>query len=160
MAKKLFITEWLSKEMILAGQFLIEKLDKTNAKVYAAFWLLDAEEKIWKLVIVSPLVETEGTKNYYKRISDIYQAVAIDEDIVALHDIDVCDTDNRIINALKNSVLGNAILGNNRLGKNIINGIYIEDMYLYRMDWTLLNNVKTKNNINTNSSTNYQTKTI
>lgn len=158
MAQKIFINEWLSKEMLLAGESLIKKLDETNADVYAAFWLLDSEEKIWKLTIVSPLVETEGTRNYYKRISDIYQSAKPHEEIIALHDIDVSDTDNRIVRVMKKSVLGNSILGNNRLGKNIINGTYIEDMYLYRMDWAKLNNVNIK--YSEKSSSNYQANTI
>jgi hypothetical protein len=160
MANELFITEWFSKEMLLAGESLIKRLDDTDAKVYAAFWLLNSEDKIWKLTIVSPLVETEGTRNYYKRISNIYKSVNQNEEIIALHDINVSDTDNRIVKALKNSVLGNAILGNNRLGKNIISGIYIEDMYLYRMDWALLNSVKNQNNTNTISSIGHQINTI
>lgn len=139
-AKELFITQWLSQEMLSAGDTLIKRLDRTNAKVYAAFWLLDTEENAWKLVIVSPLVEIEGPRSYYKRINDINQLAKPDENIIALHDISVSDTENRIVNAIKHSVLGNAILGNNRLGRNTINDIYIEDMYLYRMDWKLLEN--------------------
>lgn len=140
MAKELFITQWLSQEMLSAGDALIRRLDDANAKVYAAFWLLNAEENIWKLVIVSPLVEIEGPRSYYKRINDINQLAKPDENIIALHDISVSDTDNKIVNAMKRSVLGKAVLGNNRFGKNTIDGVYIEDMYLYRMDWKLLEN--------------------
>jgi hypothetical protein len=140
MAKELFITQWLSQEMLVAGEALIKRLDEANAKVYAAFWLLNAEDNIWKLIIVSPLVEIEGPRSYYKRINDVNQSANPDENIIALHDISVSDTDNRIVNAIKTSVLGNAVLGNNRLGKNTISGVNIEDLYLYRMDWNLLEN--------------------
>jgi len=60
--------------------------------------------------------------------------------VIALHDINVSDTDNRIVKAMKRSMLGNSILGNNRFGRNTLGGVYIEDMYLYRMDWALLGN--------------------
>lgn len=139
MAKEIFMTQWFSDEMILAGESLIKRLDETDAKVQAAFWLLDAEEKTWTLTLVSPLVESEGPRNYYKRINDINKAANLDENVIALHDITVSDTDNRIVKAIKRSVLGDAILvGNNRLGRNMIGGVYIEDMYLYRMDLELL----------------------
>lgn len=138
MAKELFMTQWFSDEMLLAGEALIKRLDESDAKVAAAFWILDAEEKTWELTIVSPLVESEGPRNYYKRIDDINASAKPDENVIALHDIDVSDTDNRIVKAIKRSVLGNAELGNNRLGKNNLGGVYIEDMYLYRMDWELL----------------------
>ena len=138
MAKEIFITQWFSEQMLLAGESLIKRLDESDAKVQAAFWILDAEEKTWKLTIVSPLIESEGPRNYYRRINDIDESAKADEDVIALHDISVSNTDNRIVKALKRSVLGNAILGNNRLGKNTLGGVYIEDMYLYRMNWELL----------------------
>ncbi len=132
------MTQWFSDQMLLAGESLIKRLDETDAKVQAAFWLLDAEDKTWKLTIVSPLVESEGPRNYYRRINDINESAKPDEDVIALHDISVSNTDNRIVKAIKRSILGNAILGNNRLGRNTLGGVYIEDMYLYRMDWKLL----------------------
>jgi hypothetical protein len=138
MAKEIFMTQWFSDDMLLAGESLIKRLDETDAKVQAAFWLLDAEEKTWTLIIVSPLVESEGPRNYYRRINDINESANPDEAVISLHDITVSDTDNRIIKAIKRSVLGDAILGNNRLGRNTLGGVYIEDMYIYRMDWELL----------------------
>ena len=151
MAKEIFMTQWFSKEMLLAGESLIKRLDETDAKVHAAFWLLDAEDKTWKLTIVSPLVESEGPRNYYKRINDINESAKPDDVVIALHDISVSNTDNRIVKAIKRSVLGNTLLENNRLGRNTLGGVYIEDMYLYRMDWTSLGgntpNTTTKDNI-------------
>jgi hypothetical protein len=138
MAKEIFMTQWFSKEMLLAGESLIKRLDELDSKVLAAFWILDAEDKTWKLTIVSPLVESVGPRNYYKRINDINESAKPDEDVIALHDISVSDTDNRIVKGLKRSVLGNALLENNRLGRNTLGGVYIEDMYLYRMNWELL----------------------
>lgn len=140
MAKEIFMTQWFSQEMLLAGESLIKRLDETDSQVHAAFWILDAEDKTWKLTIVSPLVESEGPKSYYRRIDDINESAKPDEYVIALHDINVSDTDNRIVKAMKRSMLGNSILGNNRFGRNTLGGVYIEDMYLYRMDWALLGN--------------------
>jgi hypothetical protein len=138
MAKEIYMTQWFSDQMLLAGETLINRLDETDAKVLAAFWILDAEDKTWKLTIVSPLVESEGPRNYYRRINDINESAKPDEDVISLHDISVSNTDNRIVKAIRRSVLGDAILKNNRLGRNTLGGVYIEDMYLYRMDWDLL----------------------
>jgi len=134
------MTQWFSQEMLLAGESLIKRLDETDSQVQAAFWILDAEDKTWKLTIVSPLVESEGPKSYYRRIDNINESAKADEYVIALHDINVSDTDNRIVKAMKRSMLGNSILGNNRFGRNTLGGVYIEDMYLYRMDWALLGN--------------------
>lgn len=138
MAKEIFITQWFSNEMLQAGAALIKRLDETNAQVAAAFWLLDSEEKTWVLTIVSSLVESEGPRRYYKRINDINKSAQPDEDIISLHDIQVVTTNNRIVRAIKHSNLRQSLPENNRLGKNTIGDVYIEDMYLYRMDWKLL----------------------
>jgi cobalamin-dependent methionine synthase I len=137
-AKELFITQWFSNEMLLAGAALVKRLDEANAQVAAAFWLLDAEEKTWALTIVSSLVESEGPRKYYKRINDVNDSVNPDEEIISLHNIQVVNTNNRIIRAIQYSYLRNTLPENNRIGRNIIGDVSIEDMYLYRMDWTLL----------------------
>jgi len=126
--------------MLLAGESLIKRLDETDAQVQAAFWLQDAEDKTWKLTIVSPLVGSVGPRNYFRRINTINESAKPDEDVIALHDISVSNIDNRIVKAIKRSVLGNTILESNRLGRNTLGGVYIEDMYLYRIDWELLKN--------------------
>lgn len=138
MAKEIFITQWFSEEMLLTGETLIKRLDESKAKVAAAFWVQEEKDKAWELTIVSPLVESEGPRNFYKRINDINESAKAEEKVISLHDIRVSNTNNRFVKAIKNSVLGNAILGNNRLGKNFLSGVYFEDMYLYRMDWEML----------------------
>ena len=88
MAKEIFMTQLFSKEMLLAGETLIKRLDENWMQRYRPhFWILDAEEKTWKLTIVSPLVESEGPRNYYRRIDDINESAKPDEDVIALHDI-------------------------------------------------------------------------
>jgi len=143
-AKELFMTQWFSEEMLLAGKSLVKRLDETDAKVQAAFWLLDAEDKTWKLTLVSPLVESEGPRNYYRRIDDINESAKPDEEVIALHDISVTNTHNRIFKAflsIRDTVLWNEKLWvKKRLGKNFIGGVYFEDMYIYRMDLELPEN--------------------
>ncbi len=147
MAKEIFITQWFTDTMRLAGESLVKKLDDSGAQVAAAFWLLDGEDKNWELTIVSPLVGSEGPRNYYKRINDIYEYCSDDESIVSLHDIRVSNIHNRIVDGMKNTVLAGARLGNNRMGKNYIDGIYIEDMYLYKIDWDMLSKLGDLNKV-------------
>ncbi|WP_367154350.1 hypothetical protein [Methylomonas sp. HYX-M1] len=138
MAKEVFMTQWFTDAMRLAGESLVKKLDESGVQVAAAFWIQDVEEKNWELTIVSPLVGSEGPRSLYKRINDIYEACSDDEDVISLHDIRVSSIHNRIVNAMRNSVLTGAQLANNRMGRNYIDGIYIEDMYLYKIDWDML----------------------
>ena len=142
MAKEIFMTQWFSNEMLLAGEVLLNRLDESDGKVQAAFWLLDDEDKTWKLTIVSPLVETEGPRNYYKRINDINKTANPDEAVIAPHDISASNTHNRIFKAflsIRDTVLWEEELWvKKRLGKNFIGSVCFEDMYIYRMDFELL----------------------
>ncbi|WP_427500652.1 hypothetical protein ACQE3E_13265 [Methylomonas sp. MED-D] len=147
MAKEIFMTQWFTEAMRLAGERLIKKLDESDARVAAAFWVLDEKENNWELVIVSPLVGSEGPRSYYKRINDINEACSDDESVVSLHDIRVANIHNRIVDAMRNSVLAGTQLGNNRMGKNYMDGIYIEDMYLYKIDWDMLSKLNDLNRV-------------
>lgn len=147
MAKEIFMTQWFTDAMRLAGESLIKKLDESGVQVAAAFWIFDSEEKNWELTIVSPLVGSEGPRSLYKRINDIYEACPEDENVVSLHDIRVSNIHNRIVDAMQNSVLSGSQLGNNRMGRNYIDGIYIEDMYLYKVDWDMLSELKGLNRV-------------
>ncbi len=146
MAKEIFMTQWFSDAMRLAGENLIRRLDESEGQVVAAFWIMD-EDKNWELTIVSPLVGSDGPRNYYKKINDIYEACPEDEIVVSLHDIRVSNIHNRIINSIKGSALAGAKLGNNRMGRNYIGSVYVEDMYLYRIDWETLAKVSDLNQV-------------
>lgn len=146
MAKEIFMTQWFTDAMRLAGESLVRKLDESGAQIVAAFWLLD-EEKKWELTIVSPLVGSDGPREFYKRINDIYESCSDEESVVSLHDIRVSNVHNRIVNALRNSVLAGAQLGNNRLGKNYLDSIFIEDIYLYKIDWNMLTKLNDLNQV-------------
>ncbi len=141
------MTQWFTDAMRLAGESLVNKLDESGSQVAAAFWLLDDEKKNWELIIVSPLVGSEGPRSFYKRINDIYEACADDESIVSLHDIRVSNIHNRIVDAMRNSVLAGAQLSNNRMGKNYIDSVYVEDMYLYKIDWNMLSKLNDLNRV-------------
>ena len=146
MAKEIFISQLFTEIMRLAGESLVIKLDESGAQIVAAFWLLDGE-KNWELNIVSPLVGSDGPRSFYKRINDIYESCPDDENVISLHDIRVSNIHNRIVDAMRNSVLAGAQLGNNRLGRNYIDGIYIEDMYLYKIDWNMLSKLNDLNQV-------------
>jgi hypothetical protein len=147
MAKEIFMTQWFSDSMRVGGEHLVRKLDESGAQVAAAFWLLDEKESKWELTIVSPLVGSDGPRNYYKRINDINEACSGDENVVSLHDIRVSNIHNRIVEAMRKSVLSGAQLGSNRIGKNYIDGVYIEDMYLYKINWDMLSELNNLNQV-------------
>ncbi len=132
MAKDTLVTENLSDSMIETGKLLIERLDKCNAEVKSAFWFYSSDDKIWKLIIASPLVASNGPREYYKKVIEANSTAKDDEKVISLNDIAVTDISNQIVQLVKITInTGDGISGI-RFSKNTINGVFLEDMYIYR----------------------------
>jgi len=132
MAKDILVTERLSDSMMKAGAKLIERLDVEQAGVKSLFWLYFSEEKTWKLIIASPIVDFEGPRKYYQKVVAANELAAESEEIISLNNIGVTNTSNQIVQLLKLAMgTGDGISGI-RFSKNTINGVFIEDAYIYR----------------------------
>ena len=53
---------------IRSGERLLEQLDLAKVPVTAAFWLYAEDADEWRMVIVSPFVETHGPRQLYTLI--------------------------------------------------------------------------------------------
>mgnify|MGYP006298722171 CR=1 FL=1 len=132
MVKNILVTESLSDSMIKAGAKLVERLDLEKSQVKSAFWLYISDEKIWKLIIASPLVDSEGPRKFYKRIVTANESAEKDEDIISLNDIGVTNTSDQIVQLLKIAIGTGDGMSGIRFSRNTINGVFIEDCYIYR----------------------------
>ena len=132
MAKDILVTESLTDSMMKAGAKLVERLDSDNAEVKSAFWLYISEEKIWKLIIASPLVDSEGPRIFYKKIDDANRLADDTEEIVSLNDVGVTNPTNQIVQLLKFAIGTGGGISGIRFSRNTINGMFIEDTYIYR----------------------------
>ena len=141
MATELFVTKgWFTDDMQSAGQDLVNELDKSEGAVSAAFWVLEPEKK-WELVIVSNLVTTDGPRRYYQRINDINNKSALsDKSIISLHDIRVLSERSRVFVDIVDNFSHGLLLQNTRLGSNFIGDLYVEDMFIYKLDMKLVSN--------------------
>lgn len=134
MDKELVVREVLSEQMIGAGAKLIERLDQSESNVQAALWLFLPEEKIWKLMIISPLVKTDGPRSFYKHILDANKKADESESIISLNDVGVADISIPLISLLRIAISTGGGIGGIRFSKNTINGVFIEDAYIYRIN--------------------------
>lgn len=132
MAKEILVTESLSDSMIKAGAKLIERLDGSNSEVKSAFWLFFSEDKLWKLILASPLVDSLGPRKYYKKVVDANNDAEQEEDVISLNDIGVTNTSNQIVQLLKFAIRTGSGISGIRFSRNTINGHFIEDSYIYR----------------------------
>lgn len=134
MAKNILVTESLSDAMTKTGGMLIEKLDSENAEVKAAFWFYFSDDRIWKLIIASPLVDTGGPRKYYKKIIMANKKFLAGEEVISINDISVTNTNNNIVKLLQPLVGTDDSINSIRLSRNTVNGIFIEDVYIYRLN--------------------------
>lgn len=132
MAKDILVTESLSGSMMNAGAKLIERLDAKQSEIKSAFWLYFSEDKIWKLIIASPLVDSLGPREFYKKVVDANSAASEEEEVISLNDIGVTNTTNQIVQLLKFAIATGGGISGIRFSRNTINGHFIEDSYIYR----------------------------
>jgi hypothetical protein len=134
MGKELVVREVLSEQMIDAGAKLVERLDQSQSNVQAALWLFLPEENTWEMIVISPLVKTDGPRSFYKRILEANKKVDESKSIISLNDIKVADTSNPLINVLRIAISTGSGITGIRFSKNTINGTFIEDSYIYRIN--------------------------
>jgi len=134
MDKELLVREVLSEQMIKAGAKLVKRLDQSVSNVQAALWIFLPEDKTWKLMIISPLVKTDGPRSFYKRILEANKIAHDTEAIVSLNDVSVEDTSLPLIRMLRSAISTGCGINGIRFSKNTINGAFIEDAYIYRIN--------------------------
>ncbi len=132
MVKDILVAESLTDSMINAGAKLVQRLDASGSEVKSAFWLYFSEEKLWKLIIASPLVDLLGPREYYKKVAAANNAVSATEGVVALNHIEVTNTGNQMVKLLAFAIGVGAGMDGVRFSRNTINGYFIEDSYVYR----------------------------
>ncbi len=69
------VTETLVEDLIQSGQLLVDELPKRGFEVSAALWLKRSEDGKWYFYIVSPIVETDGIVEAYKRLHPLVRGM-------------------------------------------------------------------------------------
>jgi len=60
--------------LLYEGKLLLELLDEEKGiPITAAFWLLDSENRTWRYILASPIVDTQGPLEAYKILYKIFQ---------------------------------------------------------------------------------------
>jgi len=134
MVKDLLVTALLSEQMITTGAKLITRLDKADSQVLGAFWIFSTENKLWRLIIASPLVDDDGPREYYKRIIAANKLANDNEYIISLHDVSALGMSEELVKLISSAITTTESISEIRFSRNAINGIFIEDAHIYRMN--------------------------
>ena len=133
MAEALLVGEQLTEAMVNSGAALVATLDRQSLLVKAAYWLYLTEQRVWRLVVVSPEVGVHGPRAVYGRIRAALTKLPSTVSSVESKDIVVVDTKDRFYLLLRTAVTTGPDISGMRFTRNTVNGHFIEDAYLYRV---------------------------
>ena len=133
MAKEILVRDVLTEDMIEGGRIITKFLDEGSLNPTASFWYFYPEEKIWRLMIASKKINTEGPKKLYSRIREILIKIPENKPSIKLKDISLIKDNEDLLSLLRIAIrTGSGIFGI-RFSRNSINGHFIEDSYIYRI---------------------------
>jgi len=125
------VKEPLWPELMEAGKKLTQQLDTDGFPVHASLWFYIPDANQWRLLIASPIVDTEGPKKAYEGIRESLSKDPTGFAGLSLQNITVLSPQDPLIRLLRFAVRLPGI-GSVRFTRNRVNNVYIEDAYIYR----------------------------
>lgn len=111
------------------GQHLIKELVRQNFPVLAAFWIVVPEAEEWRLVISTPIVDTQGPLAAYQQMQQILQTLP---DVrFKIYNIAAVGQHDQRVALLRRVLKKNLDSGVTRFTNNVIDGSLVEDAYIY-----------------------------
>jgi hypothetical protein len=114
-----------------AAQTLIRTLDKSDFPVPSALWLYIADGDEWRLIIATPIVESYGPSEGYRRFQRLAEGLLQGPQL--LRSISLVSPSDALIVALGSVIRTELGINHIRFSKNSIDGTYIEDALIYRL---------------------------
>ncbi len=130
MAEEVLVGQVLTTEMIKAGEELLKEVQKSDLDVTAAFWLYFAESGEWRLVLVSPRVDTDGPKKLYSRLSKLLYRDGLKVYGLDSLNITFVSPNDRLVRAIANTGRLADLSGKRLSGANF-SGEFVDDIYIY-----------------------------
>ena len=133
MAENTVVKEYLTEEMIEAGEALTAKLDEMGLPVAAALWFFRVEDNEWRLLFASAEVSSVGPRSVYKKIQEARQALGPKVEASPFSAIGLLDANDPLVQLLRIALRTEGGVSRIRFSKNVINGHFIEDALIYRI---------------------------
>jgi hypothetical protein len=116
------------------GKILIENLDRSKFKLVGALWFYYPASDEWRLLLVSPLVDTIGPRQCYTIIQSVIEDLVLGDGIsLGLDRVSVLSPKDKLIRLLKVAIRTGEGISTMRFTRNTINGVFIEDALIYRL---------------------------
>ncbi len=122
----MYRTVLVDKIDIDGGKRLLQKLDKLELEISAAFWLYIVELDKWRLIFATKLLEKLGPIKIYDQILSVLDNLDPPTTIL-LKDISIVSPENEIVQAIKFAIHTELYtISEIWLSKVVINNIFIE----------------------------------
>jgi hypothetical protein len=135
MAEEVLVKEPLRSELLEAGKNLTKLLAASDLQLRWSFWLYASETNDWRLILATPLVDSEGPKKVYSRIREIVSGSS--DASLTLLNISVQGMQNAYVKALEGDrFLQYDLKSSNleiRLSRTRIGDVFVEDAVLYQL---------------------------
>ena|SRR5258706_1019440 len=131
MAEEILVKETLTEEMKRDGAALTRALDEAGWPVVASFWYYESDYNRWKLMLVSPRVRTDGSREAYGTV--IKAIDALHQSRTNLNFIRAIAPNHPLVTRLASVIQTGWTIGGIPFYRQAIDGEIVEDAYLYRM---------------------------
>lgn len=132
MATEILVKDPLEKEWIDGGKELLKRLARTDFKVVAALWLWERERPHWQLVLASPFVTQNGTREAHHKIWEALREKPHPFLEWELMDVHAMATTEPLIRALRSQAKKyNTDLAGRRLREYWVGDMAVDDAYIY-----------------------------
>lgn len=120
-------------EDIEVGRQALEAFDELGPTTRCAFWIYRPDTGDWRLMVATPLVDSDGPLAAYDQIATTLQKKHLLEKL-PLARISAIGTRDELLQLLRK--VARTALGSTsgiRVRESVIKGVHVEDAYIYRM---------------------------
>lgn len=112
------------------GEALLRELDKASISVPVAFWRYSSEWGEWRLALASPIVDSEGPREMYRRVQGALERLP--QTALRVDHVWAVGTKNPLVRALRSAIRTVPGMTGIRVTGSIFDGQLFEDAYIYR----------------------------
>lgn len=114
------------------GKKLLALLDQSDLEIASAFWYYRDESEVYRLAIVTPFFEKHGPRKTYEKIQKV---IRNNPDVtISLSEVFPMGPNDPLNKGLRTLLTkGASDVSGERITQSVVDGIYIDDVYLYRV---------------------------
>ena len=116
---------------IEAGATLVNELDRRGEHVSSALWYYYPDAEQWRLLLASPSFDAKGSRQAYADLSRLLTELGTAVEGISFDDIKLVLGNDHLVPVLKKIIRAKG-LNKIRMSANRFNGVYVDDMLLYR----------------------------